>query len=254
MPQSGPQVRRTGRRKVIVSCAVTGSIHVPSQSASSADHAGADRRAGDRRGGGGRGDPAPTRARSATMADPTPDPDVFMQFLPEIRARHRRGDQHHHRRRPGHDARRADGGGAAGPPEMCSLNMGSMNFGPFRMARGIKNSSTTGKPTTLKAAARLHLPQHVSRTSRHILKTIGAHGTRSNSSATTSATSIRSPISSTPALVKPPLFVQTIFGILGGIGPDRREPRAHEKHRGPTVRRRATAGRSWARAGTRRTW
>ena len=42
----------------------------------------------------------------------------------------------------------------------------------------------------------------------------------SSSSATTSATSTTWRISSTCGLVKPPLFVQSIFGILGGVGAD----------------------------------
>ena len=39
-------------------------------------------------------------------------------------------------------------------------------------------------------------------------------------------------------LVKPPLFVQTIFGILGGIGADPDRPDGHAPHRRPAVRRR----------------
>ena len=56
----------------------------------------------------------------------------------------------------------------------------------------------------------------------------------------------RSRTSSTAGSSKPPLFVQTIFGILGGIGPERREPPAHEGHGRPPVRRRLPAGRSSA--------
>ena len=52
-------------------------------------------------------------------------------------------------------------------------------------------------------------------------------------------------------LVKPPLFVQTIFGILGGIGADPENLHAHEAHRRQAVRRRVPAGRCWPPAGTR---
>ncbi len=39
-------------------------------------------------------------------------------------------------------------------------------------------------------------------------------------------------------LVKPPFFVQMIFGILGGIGAGPRQPAVHEAHRRQAVRRR----------------
>ena len=39
-------------------------------------------------------------------------------------------------------------------------------------------------------------------------------------------------------LVKPPFFVQCIFGILGGIGAGSGESLAHARHRGPVVRQR----------------
>ena len=39
-------------------------------------------------------------------------------------------------------------------------------------------------------------------------------------------------------LVKPPLFIQSVFGIRGGIGPHPEDVHAHETHGGPSVRRR----------------
>ena len=44
-------------------------------------------------------------------------------------------------------------------------------------------------------------------------------------------------------LVKPPLFVQTVFGILGGIGTASGGRAAHAPHGRPAVRRAITAGR-----------
>jgi len=73
-----------GARKVIISCAVTGGIHVPSQSpylpmtpdeiaesAIGAAEAGAAI--------------LHLHARNPADGSPTPDPDVFGQFLPRIR-------------------------------------------------------------------------------------------------------------------------------------------------------------------------
>jgi uncharacterized protein (DUF849 family) len=75
-----------GARKVIVTCAVTGSVHVPSQSpylpltpeeiaagAVGAAEAGAAI--------------LHLHARRRENGRPTPDPDVFMEFLPTIRRR-----------------------------------------------------------------------------------------------------------------------------------------------------------------------
>ena len=104
-----------------------------------ADHAGPDRRR--RRSMPPR--PAPrscicTRATPRT-AGPSPDPEVFLQFLPRIKQSLRRGDQHHHRRQRDHDGGGAHRRGAPRfSPEMCSLNMGSMNFALYPMATRYK--------------------------------------------------------------------------------------------------------------------
>jgi hypothetical protein len=48
--------------------------------------------------------------------------------------------------------------------------------------------------------------------------------------------------------VKAPPFIQSVFGILGGIGPHPEDVTAHEAHGGPPVRRRLQVERCWARA------
>ena len=96
--------------KVIITCAVTGSIHTPTmcpylpitpdeiaREAIAAAEAGAAI--------------LHLHARDPKDGRPTPDPGVFMQFLPRIKQATNAVDQHHHRRRPRHDA-----GGAAGRP------------------------------------------------------------------------------------------------------------------------------------------
>ena len=120
-------------RKVIMTCAVTGGIHTPTMSeglpykpADIASQAIAAAEAG--------ASILHLHARDPQDGRPTPDPDVFMQFLPTIKQNS--------------DAvvNITTGGGLgmtveqrlAAPlraaPEMCSLNMGSMNFGIFPMA------------------------------------------------------------------------------------------------------------------------
>ena len=137
------------RGKVIVSCAVTGSIHVPSQSPHLpiTPEQIADGAIGAAEAGAAI---VHLHARDPETGRPTPDPDVFARFLPADPGGLRRRHQHHDRRRARHDASRSGTPrGAAFKPELCSLNMGSMNFGLFpSLDRDQRRSSTTGSPST----------------------------------------------------------------------------------------------------------
>ena len=93
-------------RKVIITCAVTGSIHTPSMSPHLPVTAAGDRRCRHRRGRGGR------RHRPSARAQPagrTSRPDAGgLRALPQgDQAALQRGGEHHHRRRAHHDGRGA---------------------------------------------------------------------------------------------------------------------------------------------------
>jgi len=206
-------------RKVIITCAVTGSIHTPTMSdylpltpdqiaeqAIGAAEAGASI--------------LHLHARDPKDGRPTPDPDVFMQFLPRIKQNT--------------DAviNITTGGGAgmsleerlAAPlrakPEMCSLNMGSMNFGLFPLLDKY--------PTFKHEWERKHLENSRDFIFRNtfadierILKDLGEGcGTRFEFECYDVGHLYSLAHFLDRGLVKPPLLVQTIFGILGGIGPD----------------------------------
>ncbi|MEZ4530316.1 MAG: hypothetical protein R2855_04720 [Thermomicrobiales bacterium] len=64
-------------------CAVTGAVHVPSQSPHLRSRP-ADRRIGDRRPRSGRGD-RPSTAPGTRTGKPTPEPDQYLAFVPEIK-------------------------------------------------------------------------------------------------------------------------------------------------------------------------
>src|SRR6478609_2576058 len=124
--------------KIIISCAITGSIHTPTMSdalpitpdqiATQAVDAAAAGAA-----------ILHLHARDPKDGRPSPDPNVFMQFLPRIK------------QATNAVVNITTGGGhgmtleerLAAPlkasPEMCSLNMGSMNFGLFPMLQRYKN-------------------------------------------------------------------------------------------------------------------
>jgi len=217
---------RTG--KVVITCAVTGSIHTPTMSpylpltpdevatqAVEAAEAGAAI--------------LHLHARDPKDGRPTPDPKVFMQFLPRIKQ--------------ASDAviNITTGGGhgmtleerLAAPlkasPEMCSLNMGSMNFGLYPMLAKYKEFQHEWERTHLENS-RDFIFRNTFKDIEYILKNLGeAHGTRFEFECYDIGHLYTLAHFLDRKLVKPPLFVQSIFGILGGIGADP-ENLTHAKH------------------------
>ena len=147
--------------KVIISCAVTGAIHTPVDVGLPAHHAGS--RSPSRSIAAAEAGAAiiHLHARDPNDGRPTPDPAVFMQFLPVIKQ--------------STDAviNITTGGGLgmtleerlAAPlqasPEMCSLNMGSMNFNISGSAARIKQVQVRLGEALPGGHHRLHLPQHL---------------------------------------------------------------------------------------------
>jgi uncharacterized protein (DUF849 family) len=206
-------------RKVIITCAVTGSIHTPTMSPYlpiTPDQIAADAVAAAEAGAS----ILHLHARNPKDGRPTPDPDVFMQFLPAIK-----------------NATNAvinitTGGGhnmtvlerLAAPlrakPEMCSLNMGSMNFGLYPMLNKYSSWQYDWEPQYLEAS-RDFIFRNTFKDIEFILRELGeAHGTRFEFECYDVGHLYTLAHFLERGLVKPPLFVQTIFGILGGIGPD----------------------------------
>src|SRR6201985_371557 len=137
------------RRKGVITCAVTGSIHTPTMSPYlplTPDEIARDAIAAAEAGAG----ILPLHARDPKDGRPAPDPDVFMQFLQRIK------------QVTGAVVNITTGGGhgmsleerLAAPlrpkPEMCSLNMGSMNFGLYPMLDRYKEWKYEGEPRHLE--------------------------------------------------------------------------------------------------------
>ena len=204
-------------RKVVISCAVTGAIHIPSMtphlpitpkqiadSAVGAAEAGAAI--------------LHLHARNPSDGSPTPDPEVFAQFLPEIRDRSNAV------------INITTGGGLTmtvderlkGPlrfkPEMCSLNMGSMNFALYPMANRVKEFQHEWEPKYLEGT-RDGIFRNTFKDIERILRELGdTHGTRFEFECYDIGHLYNLAHIVDRGLVKPPFFVQSIFGILGGIG------------------------------------
>jgi len=159
-------------------------------------------------------------ARNPEDGSPTPDPDVFMEFLPRIKQQT--------------DAvvNITTGGGhgmtleerLAAPlrasPEMCSLNMGSMNFGLYPMLDKYKDFKYEWENKHL-VNSRDFIFKNTFLDIENVLKELGeGHGTRFEFECYDVGHLYTLAHFAERGLVKPPFFVQTIFGILGGIGAD----------------------------------
>ena len=105
-------------------------------------------------------------------------------------------------------------------PEVASLNMGSMNFALFPMLAKYKEFKHEWEPQYLEAS-RDFIFRNTFKDIEYSLKHLGEGcGTRFEFECYDVGHLYNLAHLLERKLVKPPLFVQTIFGILGGIGPD----------------------------------
>ncbi len=206
----------SGSRKVIITCAVTGSIHTPSMSphlpVTPAEIA---RAAVDAAAAGAA--IVHLHARDPIDGSPSQDPALFRQFLPEI-------------------ARQSDvvinitTGGAPTmtveerlqpalqlKPEVASLNMGSMNFGLFPMLGRYRDFKYPWERPYLEGSDE-RIFKNTFRDIRYILESCAGNGTRFEIECYDIGHLYTAAHFLDRGVVKPPLFIQSVFGILGGIG------------------------------------
>ena len=202
--------------KILITCAITGSIHVPSQSphlpvtaaqiATSALEAAAAGAA-----------ILHLHARDPSNGRPSADPEHWAEFLPQIKA--------------GTDAvvNMTTGGSAmmtldqrlAAPkrfaPEMCSLNMGSMNFALYPMIARIKAFQHDWERPFLENTEDMVF-KNTPRDIAHVLREMGdARGARFEFECydLSHLTMLKHFVDR--GAVKPPYFLQFVFGVLGGM-------------------------------------
>lgn len=206
-------------QKVIITCAVTGSIHTPTMSAhlpitpkQIADDAVAAAEAGAAI--------LHLHARDPVDGRPTPDEKVFRQFLPEIK---QRTDAVVNITTGGAQTMTIEQrlqGPRALRPEMCSLNMGSMNFGLYPAQEKISDWRYAWEPQYLESS-RSGIFRNTFKDIETIVKQMSEGcGTRFEFECYDMGHLYSLAHFLDRGLVRPPLFVQTIFGILGGIGAD----------------------------------
>jgi uncharacterized protein (DUF849 family) len=206
-------------RKVIITCAVTGSVHTPTMSPHlpvTPDQIAAEAVAAAEAGAS----ILHLHARDPSDGRPTADPDVFMQFLPRIK---QATDAVINITTGGSSLMTLDQRLAAplrAEPEMCSLNMGSMNFALFPMLDRPREWQHEWEPELLEAT-RDTIFKNTFADMESILKRLGQGcGTRFEFECYDVGHLYSLAHFRDRGLVKGPIFLQFVLGILGGIGAD----------------------------------
>ncbi len=210
---------RTPSSKVIISCAVTGAMHTPTMSphlpltpdqiaeqAIEAAEAGAAI--------------LHLHARDPQDGRPTPDPAVFDRFVPRIAA----ATDAVINITTGGSTRMTLDERLAYPlqakPEMCSLNMGSMNFSIHPVASRIAEWRHAWEKPYVEGMEDL-IFRNTFRDIRHVVEVLGRGcGTRFEFECYDVGHLYTLAHFVDEGLISGPLFIQAVFGILGGIGPD----------------------------------
>ncbi len=206
-------------RKVIISCAVTGSIHTPTMSPylpvtpeQIADQAIAAAEAGAAI--------LHLHARDPENGRPSADPAVFMRFLPVIK---QATDAVINITTGGSSLMTLDerlAAPLAAQPEMCSCNMGSMNFGLFPALDKPRQWKHEWEPQVLEAT-RAGIFKNTFADIEGILQRLGEDcGTRFEFECYDVGHLYNLAHFRDRGLVHGPLFIQFVFGVLGGIGAD----------------------------------
>jgi len=202
--------------KVIISCAITGAMHTPTMSdalpitpAQIAAQSIAAAEAGAAI--------IHLHARKPADGEPTGSPEVYAQFLPQI---HRQTDAVINLTTGGSPTMSVADRLAAAvqfKPEMCSLNMGSMNFGIFPAANRIKQWKYSWEEGYVRNSDDF-IFRNTFRDIAYILETMTDSGTKFEHECYDVGHLYSLAHFIDRGLVKAPFFVQLIFGILGGIG------------------------------------
>jgi uncharacterized protein (DUF849 family) len=202
---------------VIITCAITGSLHVPSMSPYlpiTPDEIASESIAAAEAGAA----ILHLHARDPETGCPTPSPDVFRQFLPRIKQSTDAVINISTGGAPGMtmDDRLAASEWAS--PEMTSLNMGSINVGLFAVLDKLHDFRFDWEKPFLEAS-RDRVFQNTFADIEQILSRLGkGHGCRFEFECYDVAHLYNLAHFLERKLYEPPLFIQFCLGILGGIG------------------------------------
>ncbi|MFJ2709342.1 MULTISPECIES: 3-keto-5-aminohexanoate cleavage protein [unclassified Pseudomonas] len=202
--------------KIIITCAITGSVHTPSMSpflpitpdqiaraSIEAAEAGAS--------------VVHLHARDPETGIPSQDPNLFEQFLPQIK---QESDVVINLTTGGSPAMTIEE--RLQPvmrfkPEVASLNMGSMNFGTYELLQRFKEFKHDWEQPFLEASDE-RIFRNTFKDIAHILGTCAQNDTRFEIECYDIGHLYTAAHFRDRQLVKDPLFIQSVFGIRGGIG------------------------------------
>ena len=203
--------------KVIITCAVTGSIHTPSMSPylPVTPEEIADAAVGAAEAGAA---VVHLHARDPLSGKPDQSPEAFGKFLPRIKQRTNAVVNLTTGGAPYMTVAERARPAAVFRPEVASLNMGSMNFGLFPMLNRFKEFKHDWEKPALEASRDLVF-RNSFKDIEYVLETLSETGTRFEFECYDTSHLYNLHHFLERGLVKPPLFVQTVFGLLGGIGP-----------------------------------
>ncbi len=204
-------------RKVMITCAVTGAIHTPSMSpylpvtaeeiieaAVGAAEAGAAL--------------VHVHARDPVTGKPDQSPEAFEPFLKVIKQRSNCVINITTGGAPTMSVEERLQPCAYFKPEVASLNMGSMNFGLYPMLARFKDLKHDWERPYLEGS-KDRIFKNTFQDIENILTTCAENGTRFEIECYDIGHLYTLAHFVDRGLVKPPFFVQSVFGILGGIGP-----------------------------------
>jgi 3,5-dioxohexanoate:acetyl-CoA acetone transferase len=202
--------------KVIITCAVTGSIHTPSMSPSLPVTAGEIAEAAI---GAAEAGAAIVHLHARNPEDGRPDqtPGAFAPFLREIKKRSNVVVNLTTGGSPFMPVTERVAPAAVWKPEIASLNMGSMNFGLFPMAKRFKHFRHDWEAQMLENSRDLVF-RNTFKDITYALHTLNETGARYEFECYDTSHLYNLHYFFQEGLVKPPLFIQTVFGLLGGIG------------------------------------
>lgn len=203
-------------KKVIISCAVTGAIHTPSMSphlpVTPDEIANASVEAAEAGAA-----IIHLHARDPKTGKPTQDVDLFRQFLPVIKSRSdavinlTTGGAPtmtiQERLRPALELK----------PEVASLNMGTMNFGLYEMLGRFKEFKHDWERPYLANSDDMVF-KNTFRDIAYILESCSANNTRFEIECYDTSHLYTAAHFMDRKLLKAPIFIQTVFGLRGGIG------------------------------------
>jgi uncharacterized protein (DUF849 family) len=216
-PGRTTETKPGGGDAVVITCAITGAIHTPTMSPYlpiTADEIAREAIAAAEAGAA----ILHLHARDEVTGKPDQTPEAFARFLPRIKQQTNAAINITTGGSPYMRVEERVLPAATFKPEVASLNMGSINFGLYHLVPKYKEFKFDWEKPHLEATKDLVF-RNSFKDIEYILETCYGNGTRFEFECYDIAHLYNLAHFADRGLVKAPFFVQSVFGLLGGIGP-----------------------------------